>query len=138
MTRHAGWFCLLLLVTVAPAAHADSAKASPGSLYFDWLHGWSQGADLAGREGMTIGLDPETGAWSIVPARAPSGLMVSMAPTEIRTQRADGGVAVTLSPGLIEYVIARRGPGGLRDIRCLAPGDPMPADADPTASWPVK
>jgi hypothetical protein len=138
MTRHAGWFCLLLLVTATQAARADSTPPRPGSLYFDWLHGWSQGVDFAGREGMTIGRDPETGAWSIVPTQAPSGLMVSMTPSEIRTQRADGGVAVTLRPGLIEYVIARRGPDGRRDIHCLAPGAPLPDAADPTTDWPVK
>jgi len=137
MTRHAGWLCVLLLVATTPAARADSTKISPTSLYVDWLHGWSQGVDLAGRQAMTINLDPEAGTWSFAPTQAISGLQLSMAPTEIRTQRADGGVAVTLRPGLIEYILARRGPGGLRDVRYLAPGDPIPGASDPT-DWPVK
>jgi hypothetical protein len=138
MPRHAGWLLVLVLVTATGPARADSAKTSPSSLYFDWLHGWSQGLDLAGREAMTIGLDPETGAWRLAPSQAPPGLQLSMAPTEIRTQRADGGVAVTISPGLIEYIMARRGPGGLSGIRYVVPGDPIPSALDPTSDWPVK
>jgi hypothetical protein len=119
-------------------ARADSAEPSPNSLYVDWLHGWSQGVDFGGREAMTIGMDPETGTWTFVPTQAPSGLMLSMAPTEIRTLRADGGVAVTIRPGVIEYIMARRGPGGLSGLRYVVPGDPIPGALDPTSDWPVK
>ena len=135
MTRHAGWLSVLLLVT-ATTARADSA-ASPTSLYADWLHGWSQDVDLGGREAMRIDRDPETGEWSYTPAMTTTGLQISMAQTETRTQRADGGVEVIVYPGIIEYLMARRGPGGIR-MQCAIPGRPVPISVDPTSDWPVK
>jgi len=135
MTRHAGWLSVLLLVT-ATTARADSAAPSPNSLYVDWFHGWSQDIDLGGREAMRIDRDPETGTWSFAPTLVTTGLQLSVAPTETRIQRADGGVEVIVRPGIIEYLMARRGPAGIRTL-CLTPGEPVPT-SDPTSDWPVK
>ncbi len=136
MARHAGWLLVLILVIATGAARADSTAPSPNSLYADWLHGWSQGVDLGGREAMTIGMDPETGTWILVPTLA-TGLQLSMAPTETRIQRADGGVEVIVSPGIIEYLMARRSLDGRSRIHCLTAGERIPGAADPS-DWPVK
>jgi hypothetical protein len=93
---------------------------------------------VGGREAMMVNLDPETGTWAFAPTQAPSGLQLSIAPTEIRTQRADGGVEVTVRPGIVEYLMARRSVDGRSRIRCLTAGEPIPAAEDPTSDWPVK
>jgi hypothetical protein len=143
MARHVGLVIVFVALVLSPGlalaepAPAPAPAPSPSDLYLEWLGGWSGAADLVGREALTIGIDPETGTWSVVPTLT-NGLELSQAPTEIRTQRADGGVEVILRPGLIEYLMVRRGPDGRRSIQCMAPGAPIEESADPSSDWPVK